>query len=137
MRFVGFTTSFVGVFVLFAGIFVLLSGGGWDCASVGLALMTLGAVTNPPGFAFKDAHRLTKPVWLLIAAIGLIPPLGLASFVLWVVLGRAVERAWAVGDPASYRGYLARRAAAQASSQQTIANQQAYQKGRDEGRRGW
>jgi hypothetical protein len=101
----GFILGFVGALLLVAGILVGL-GGNWSLAiallSPGLALFTLAGVKTPPGWAFKQAHRMSKPVWILIGLVGLIPPLGVISFVLWTVLGRAVERQWAAGDPVSY-----------------------------------
>ncbi len=129
--------GFVGALVLFAGIFLAIFGQGLGFAllSVGLAMLTISGVLNAPGWAFKNAHRMSKPVWLLITFVGLIPPLGLVSFVLWVVCGRGVERAWATGDPASYKGYLARREAARQAGQET--NYEAYQRGRRHGRDGW
>jgi hypothetical protein len=71
-------------------------------ASFVLSFRTLRAVQELPGWAYKHAHRGPKAMWVWIALICLVPPLGLISFVLWAVFGWGVKRAWAEGDPEGY-----------------------------------
>ncbi len=136
----GFILGFVGFILVFIGILVAFVGN-WGTAltllSLGLSMLTISGVKTPPAWAFKHAHRMSKPVWLLIAIVSLVPPFGLITCVMWIIFGRAVERAWATGDPAAYGGYLARKAAIRAAAEAAGSNQDAYRKGLDEGRRGW
>lgn len=77
--------------------------GGVLLLSVLCSFATLTGVVTPPGWAFKQANRGPKSVWVLIAIAGLIPPLGLISTVMWIACGHAVGRAWKRGNPTSYR----------------------------------
>lgn len=71
-------------------------------ASFVSSFRTLRAVQELPGWAYKRARRGPKAMWVWIALICLVSPLGLLSFLLWVVFGRGVTRAWAEGDPEGY-----------------------------------
>jgi hypothetical protein len=99
------------VFALGVGFFLILANRAWDFQALvylnpGLALMTIGSVTVPPAWAFKHAHRMSRPVWLLIGVVSaLVPPLGFIFFAVWAIGGRAVVRAWAAEDPGSYYGH--------------------------------
>lgn len=114
----GFIFGFVGALLVFAGILSALFGAlpvALILLSPGLTFLSVEGVRISPGWAFERAHRGSKAVWLLTAILGLIPPFGLIYFALWVTLGRAVKRAWAAGDPASYNRYARRVAAARFS----------------------
>jgi hypothetical protein len=130
--FIGFILVFVA-FPLFIAGFAMALGGNWGSAllflSPALTLLGICGVITPPGWAFERAHQGSKTVWLLVAIIGLIPPFGLIYFASWLIFGRRVEHAWATGDPASYHGYLARKAAVAAASA-------SYQQGLTDGRHG-
>ena len=96
MRFIGIIVGLVGGLVLFVGIMLAVFGAlvpGLLCASTGLALITFESVTKPPGWAFERAQQMSKSTWLLIAIIGVIPPLGIISFAMWVSRGKIVQRA--------------------------------------------
>lgn len=125
---------------ILGGLIFMLFNGGWflpGLVSLCIAGMVLRGVRTPPAWAFEHANRMPKSVWVTIAVIGLIPPLGLFSCVLWIVRGRAVERAWAAGDPLAYSGFLARRAANAAARADSYRLQQEYNRGRQDGQRGW
>jgi hypothetical protein len=92
--------------VIFVVLFCVL------VVSLMASLATLQGVSTPPGWAFKEAHRMTKTIWVLIALVGLIPPLGLVSSVLWISCGYTVGRAWKRGNPATYSQYQDARAEA-------------------------
>jgi len=75
-----------------------------------LAFCVVAQVLFHPGWAFKQAHRLPKLVWLLIGIAGFVPPLGLVFGALWIVRGRAVQRA----DHVHFNAYRERRNARRA-----------------------
>ena len=85
----------------------------------------------------RTAARRGAGGQVLITLVGLIPPFGFVSTILWVVFGRAVSRAWKGGDPGSYESYRAGHQAARDWHNNMNANYQAYQRGREDGRRGW
>lgn len=115
----GFIFGFVGAFVTFAGILCALFGA-WPFAltflSWGLALMAVETVVKPPGSAFDQAGRGSKTVWLTSAMLGLIPPLGIVYFALWIKTWRTVYGAWAAVDPAAIPPRARRRLGANLSS---------------------
>jgi Mg2+/Co2+ transporter CorB len=84
-----------------------LFGGNWGLAfavlSIALALITISNVFTPPGWAFKQANRLTKPLWVLIGIAALMPPLGWIYFTAWMICGRTIRNAWIATDPDGYR----------------------------------
>jgi hypothetical protein len=92
--------------------------------SVIVSFATLAGVMTPPGWAFKQAHRGSKLMWVLIALIGLVPPLGLISSVMWIACGYAVGRAWKRGNPATYGQYQHAREETLRQQQQLELNRQ-------------
>jgi Mg2+/Co2+ transporter CorB len=93
--------------VFIAGGLIGLFGGNWGLAfavlSIALALITISNVFTPPGWAFKQANRLTKPLWVLIGIAALMPPLGWIYFTAWMICGRTIRNAWIATDPDGYR----------------------------------
>jgi hypothetical protein len=73
--------------------------------SIGASLGMLKTIPAIPGWAFTEAHRMPKSIWLLLATIGLVPPLGLVFAVIWRASMRAVYEAWKAGDPAGAAGH--------------------------------
>ena len=120
--FSGYWVAAIGIVLAFFNV-----GAGLLFLSIGLALMAWSSMKTPPDWAFEQAHRGSKTMWRLLLIIGLIPPLGLVYFGSWAIAWRAVERAWASGDPASYGGYLAlrrrRRAVASGGGSPNSGNQ--------------
>lgn len=101
--------GFLGVLVFAVGFFIGVFGGNWGLAvavlSIALALITIDSVLVPPGQAFREANRLSKPLWVLLGIVALMPPLGWIYFPAWLICGRSVKNAWAATDPAGYNAY--------------------------------
>jgi hypothetical protein len=62
-------------------------------ASTGLGMITFESVAGLPGWAFERAQQMSKSTWLLIALVGVIPPLGIICFGMWASRGKIVKRA--------------------------------------------
>jgi len=102
IAFIGNILGALGVLLVIFGSCFLSGTSFWVVMSWGFALWMISSVTVPPGWAFSQAS-LPRSVWLLIGSIGVIPLLGFVTSLSWLVFNRPVVRAWAFGDPASYR----------------------------------
>ena len=123
----------VAYWMVMIGLLALISDPLWATltllvGSVWMAIVVVREISVLPAWAFERAHRMPKGVWMTIAVICLVPPLGMMSAV-YMARGFAIKQAWIAEDPAGYEALLLkrrlRREARVASMQQKSADRAA------------